>query len=114
MFPEKISNADIKKIKTLMDFDDAYTSKAHNFKNALDYYEQCSSLQFLPNIQVPSLIINAKNDSFLGPDCYPVLETDNNPNLHLEMPNYGGHVGFWGKNNITYTEKRALEFFESL
>lgn len=114
MFPEKISNADIKKIKTLMDFDDAYTSKAHNFKNALDYYEQCSSLQFLPNIQVPSLIINAKNDSFLGPDCYPVLETDNNPSLHLEMPNYGGHVGFWGKNNITYTEKRALEFFESL
>ena len=114
MFPEKISNADIKKIKTLMDFDDAYTSKAHNFKNALDYYEQCSSLQFLSNIQVPSLIINAKNDSFLGPDCYPVLETDNNPNLHLEMPNYGGHVGFWGKNNITYTEKRALEFFESL
>lgn len=114
MFPEKISNADIKKIKTLMDFDDAYTSKAHHFKNALDYYEQCSSLQFLPNIQVPSLIINAKNDSFLGPDCYPVLETDNNPNLHLEMPNYGGHVGFWGKNNITYTEKRALEFFESL
>jgi len=114
MFPEKISNADIKKIKTLMDFDDAYTSKAHNFKNALDYYEQCSSLQFLPNIQVPSLIINAKNDSFLGPDCYPVLETDNNPNLNLEMPNYGGHVGFWGKNNITYTEKRALEFFESL
>lgn len=114
MFPEKISNADIKKIKTLMDFDDAYTSKAHNFKNALDYYEQCSSLQFLPNITVASLIINAKNDSFLGPDCYPVLETDNNPNLHLEMPNYGGHVGFWGKNNITYTEKRALEFFESL
>ncbi len=114
MFPEKISNADIKKIKTLMDFDDAYTSKAHNFKNALDYYEQCSSLQFLPNITVASLIINAKNDSFLGPDCYPVLETDNNPNLYLEMPNYGGHVGFWGKNNITYTEKRALEFFESL
>lgn len=114
MFPEKISNDDIKKIKTLMDFDDAYTSKAHNFKNALDYYEQCSSLQFLPNIQVPSLIINAKNDSFLGPDCYPVLETDNNPNLHLEMPNYGGHVGFWGKNNITYTEKRALDFFDSI
>ncbi|MBO0341891.1 YheT family hydrolase [Flagellimonas profundi] len=114
MFPGKISDADIKKIKTLKDFDDIYTSKAHNFKDALDYYEKSSSLQFLPSIKVPSLIINAKDDSFLGPECYPVKETDENSHLFLETPNYGGHVGFWGKNNITYTEKRALEFFNSI
>ncbi|MAU17730.1 MAG: alpha/beta hydrolase [Muricauda sp.] len=114
LFPEMISDTDIKKIKTLKDFDDIYTSRAHNFKDALDYYEQCSSLQFLPNIKVPSLIINAKNDSFLGPECFPVKETDSNPKLYLETPNYGGHVGFWGKNNITYTEKRALAFFNSI
>ncbi|MBA4745102.1 MAG: alpha/beta fold hydrolase [Muricauda sp.] len=114
MFPEKISEADIKKIKTLKDFDDIYTSKAHNFKDALDYYHKCSSLQFLPNIKVPSLIINAKNDSFLGPECYPIKETENNHSLYLETPTYGGHVGFWGKKNITYTEKRALDFFNSI
>ncbi|AEM70183.1 alpha/beta hydrolase fold protein [Allomuricauda ruestringensis DSM 13258] len=114
MFPEKISEADIKKIKTLKDFDDIYTSKAHHFKDALDYYHKCSSLQFLSNIKVPSLIINAKNDSFLGPECYPIKETTNNHSLYLETPTYGGHVGFWGKKNITYTEKRALDFFNSL
>lgn len=114
LFPDKINDADIKKIKTLKDFDDIYTSKAHNFKDALDYYEKSSSLQFLPNIIVPSLIINAKDDSFLGPECYPVKETDKNPHLYLETPNHGGHVGFWGKNNITYTEKKALSFFDSL
>jgi len=114
LFPEKISDADIKRIKTLKDFDDIYTSRAHNFKDALDYYEKSSSLQFLPSINVPSLIINAKDDSFLGPECYPVKETDNNDKLYLETPSYGGHVGFWGKNNITYTEKRALDFFDSI
>ena len=114
MFPDKISDDDIKNIKTLKDFDDTYTSKAHNFKDALDYYEKSSSLQFLPNITVPSLIINAKNDSFLGPECYPIKETGENPHLYLETPNHGGHVGFWGKNNITYTEKKALSFFDSL
>jgi Predicted hydrolase of the alpha/beta-hydrolase fold len=114
LFPERITNADIKKIKTLKDFDDIYTSRAHHFKDALDYYEQCSSLQFLPNIAVPSLIINAKDDSFLGPECYPFKEVENNTNLYLETPTYGGHVGFWGKNNITYTEKRAVDFFDSL
>ncbi|NDV41894.1 YheT family hydrolase [Flagellimonas sediminis] len=114
LFPEHITNADIKRIKTLKDFDDIYTSRAHHFKDALDYYEQCSSLQFLPDIAVPSLIINAKDDSFLGLECYPFKEVENNPNLYLETPTYGGHVGFWGKNNITYSEKRALDFFESI
>jgi len=114
LFPGKISDADIKRIKTLKDFDDIYTSKAHHFKDALDYYEKSSSLQFLPQIKVPSLIINAKDDSFLGPECFPFKETEKNQNLYLETPNYGGHVGFWGKNNITYTEKRALDFFDSI
>ncbi|WP_375325741.1 YheT family hydrolase [Flagellimonas sp. GZD32] len=114
MFPGQIKEQDIKKIKTLKDFDDTYTSKAHQFKDALDYYEQCSSLQFLPHIKVPSLIINAKNDSFLGPECYPFKEVENNSKLYLETPTYGGHVGFWGKDNITYTEKKATSFFNSL
>ncbi|SDQ10655.1 YheT family hydrolase [Flagellimonas zhangzhouensis] len=114
MFPDQITEQEIRKIKTLKDFDDTYTSKAHQFKDALDYYEQCSSLQFLPNIKVPSLIINAKNDSFLGPECYPFKEVEKNPNLYLETPTYGGHVGFWGKDNITYTEKKAVTFFNSI
>ncbi|MBW8242371.1 alpha/beta fold hydrolase [Muricauda oceani] len=114
LFPNKITDSDIKKIKTLKDFDDIYTSRAHGFKDALDYYQKSSSLQFLPTIQVPSLIINAKNDSFLGKECYPFTATENNPSLYLETPTFGGHVGFWGKNNITYTEKRALDFFDSL
>ncbi len=26
------------------------------------------------------------------------------------MPKYGGHVGFIGKGNVYYNERRALEF----
>lgn len=111
-FPEIISIADINKIKTLKDFDDVYTSKAHGFKDALDYYEKSSSLQFLPNIKVPSLIINALDDSFLSPECFPVKEAKNNANLFLEMPKNGGHVGFFGRGNVYYNEKRALEFIK--
>lgn len=111
LFPNKISKGDIQNIKTLIDFDDIYTSPAHGFKNALDYYEKCSCLQFLPNIKIPTLIINAKNDSFFGPECYPYKEAEKNPNLYLETPKYGGHVGFYGKDNITYSEKRAIKFF---
>ncbi|MDU8886269.1 alpha/beta fold hydrolase [Yeosuana sp. MJ-SS3] len=109
-YPELISYSDIKAIKTLKDFDDIYTSKAHGFKDALDYYEKCSSLQFLYNIKIPTLIINAKNDSFLSPECFPIKEAKGNANLFLEIPEYGGHVGFFSQDNIFYNEKRALDF----
>jgi predicted alpha/beta-fold hydrolase len=113
-FPNLISIADYKSIKTLIDFDHIYTSKAHGFKDAFDYYEKASCLQFLPNIKVPSLIINALNDSFLSADCYPVKAAKQNPNLYLEMPQYGGHVGFINKGSVYYNEMRALEFVKSL
>jgi len=112
-FPDSISVTDYKSIKNLIDFDHVYTSKAHGFKDALDYYEKASCLQFLPNIEVPSLIINALNDSFLSPACYPVKEAKQNPNLYLEMPQYGGHVGFIDKGNVYYNELRALEFVKN-
>ncbi|WP_347925711.1 alpha/beta fold hydrolase [Pontimicrobium sp. SW4] len=110
-YPDILSVKEITSIKTLIDFDDVYTSKAHGFKDALDYYTQCSSLQFLPNIKIPTLIINALNDSFLSPECYPVKEAKANSCLHLEMPNHGGHVGFIQLKSYYYNEKRALEFF---
>ncbi|MDO7171212.1 YheT family hydrolase [Mariniflexile sp. AS56] len=113
-FVDVLSEDEIHSIKTLMDFDTVYTSKAHGFKDALDYYEQCSSLQFLPNIKTPTLIINALNDSFLSSECYPVKEAKQNPYLYLEMPQFGGHVGFIDKKNVYYNEKRALEFIKSI
>jgi len=114
LFPEKISDAEIKNVITLKDFDDIYTSRAHGFKDALDYYEQCSSLQFLPKIKTPALILNARNDSFLGPECFPEKEAENNPQLFLEVSKYGGHVGYYGSKNITYNEKRVINFFNEV
>ena len=113
-YPEKLSNANLSAIKTLRDFDEFYTSKAHGFLNALDYYEKSSSLQFLPHITVPTLLINALNDSFLSSECYPVKEAKHNDQLYLEMPNFGGHVGFIQKGGMYYNEMRALEFVKSL
>ncbi|NHF58829.1 alpha/beta fold hydrolase [Flavobacteriaceae bacterium TP-CH-4] len=114
LFPEKITDADIKAVETLKDFDDIYTSRAHGFKDALDYYTQCSSRQFLPNIPIPSLIINARNDSFLGPECYPHQEAEQNPQLFLEVTDYGGHVGFFDQGNAYYNEKRAIKFLNEV
>lgn len=114
LFPEKISDSDIKSVITLKDFDDIYTSRAHGFKDAIDYYTKSSCRQFLPNLKIPTLIVNAQNDSFLGDRCYPIEEAKENPNLYLEIPKYGGHVGFYGQKNISYTEKRTIKFINEV
>ncbi len=113
-FPDLILDTDIKKIKTLKDFDDIYTSRAHGFIDALDYYKKSSCLQFLDTIKTPSLIINARNDSFLGTECYPYEAAKKNPFISLEVPEYGGHVGFFGPKNISYSEKKAINFIKGL
>ena len=112
-YPEDLTVEMFCSITTLRDFDEVYTSKAHGFKDAAEYYAKCSCRQFLPNIKTPTLIINALNDSFLSPECYPVKEAKTNANLYLEMPKHGGHVGFIGKKNVYYNERRALEFIAS-
>ncbi len=109
-FPDKMCELELKKIKTLLDFDNIYTSKAHGFKDAYDYYQKNSCNQFLPFIKVPVYLLNAKNDSFLNSDCYPVAITENSSIIHLETPLYGGHVGFFQTNNLYYSEKRTLAF----
>lgn len=109
-FPEAMNSEELKKIKTLLDFDNLYTAKAHGFKDAYDYYEKSSSLQYLPSIKIPVLILNAKNDSFLSPECYPVALANNSENIYLETPKHGGHVGFHNTNKLYYSEKRTLEF----
>ena len=110
-FPEAITKAKIKSIKTLNDFDEVYSSRAHGFKNAQDYYEKCSSLQFLNAIKIPVLILNALNDSFLSEACFPFEAAKSNPNMFLETPKHGGHVGFINCGGYYYNETRALEFF---
>lgn len=107
-FPEKMTAADYNKITSLLEFDNVYTAPAHGFKDAFDYYEKNSSLQFLPNIQIPVYILNAENDSFLSSECYPTELASKMKNIHLEVPKYGGHVGFH-KTNKFYQLKAVVQ-----
>lgn len=114
-FPDQISLEPFKKIKNLMDFDDAYTAPIHGFENALDYYEKSSSKSFLKNIKVPTLVINAMNDPFLSDECLDHTLFESLEHVHFETPEHGGHVGFVTRNQqgIYWSEQRALAFCEN-
>jgi predicted alpha/beta-fold hydrolase len=111
-FPDRIDDTDYHRIKNFFDFDDRYTAPIHGFKNALDYYEQCSSRPHIPSITVPTLIVNALNDPFLSPQCFPHREANTNPNVTLLTPRSGGHVGFvqFNNENRYWSEQVAIQF----
>ncbi len=94
VMPGKIHDRDYGRLRTFKDFDDRYTAPLHGFADAEDYWRQCSCRPVLKQISIPTLLINARNDPFLADACYPISEAEANPNLHLEMPASGGHVGF--------------------
>ncbi len=102
----------LNKVRTLQEFDDIFTGPIHGFKNAIDYYTQSSAIRVVTNIKIPTLIVNAKNDPFLSPECYPEELLKNHAYVTFESPEHGGHVGFaqFTKNGLYWSEERALEF----
>ena len=104
------------KAKTFAEFDDAVTAPLHGFAGMQDYYDRCSSAQFLKDIMRPTLIINARDDPFMTPDVIP--DSDRlSENVTLEIADTGGHVGFveggtpWRPSY--YLPPRILGFLDS-
>ena len=77
-----LKKEDIKKIKTLWTFDDAYTAKIHDFGTAKEYYDRSSAKQYLKNIQTSTLIIHALDDPFMSKE---ILPEDNEISKHIKL-----------------------------
>jgi uncharacterized protein len=99
-------------IKSLLDFDDAYTAPLHGFNGAIDYYTRNSSINFLHGILIPTLIVNTKNDPFLSPECFPIEQLRDHRFVKLEIPDRGGHVGFavLSRTGLYWSEERAIKW----
>jgi uncharacterized protein len=86
--PQRVSRA-----STFREIDDLYTAPVHGFKDAEDYWTRSSSKPWLKHIEVPTLLINARNDPFLPPSALPT-RAQVSAALEMLYPNSGGHVGF--------------------
>lgn len=114
--PGLISDEGLDEIRDFKTFDDRYTAPLYGFRDAHDYWEKASCKPHLMEIRVPSLLINALDDPFLTPECFPRDEAVGNPHLFLETPANGGHVGFirFANDGTYWHEKRAVQFFKEV
>ncbi len=107
---------DLDRLDNFLDFDHQITAPLHGFAGVEDYYRRCSCRQFLPRIQVPTLILHAQDDPFMYPDTVPGAG-ELGPGVTLELSRRGGHVGFvggalpgWGRY---WLDQRIPDFFRS-
>ena len=79
--------------KTFAEFDDAVTAPLHGFSGKDEYYDKCSSIGYLSDIRIPTLIINALDDPFMTPAGLP-SPNQLSDSVTLELSSAGGHIGF--------------------
>nr|WP_029404814.1 hydrolase [Stutzerimonas stutzeri] len=83
----------LKGMRTFWDFDGRFTAPLHGYADATDYYRRASSRYFLPDIRIPTLLIQAEDDPFVFRHSVP--EPDElSATTTLELHRTGGHVGF--------------------
>jgi len=108
-FPEHYDLEQLRRMATLWELDEHYTAPLNGFRDAADYYSQCSGRYFLDDIRLSTLLVTAGNDPFFDASCYPFEQARANDQLHFEAPAGGGHVGFWGGPGHWWLEQRFMQ-----
>lgn len=126
-FPDLFDRSAMLASRDLYAFDNIVTAPLHGFRDTDDYWHRAASKQVLRDIAVPTLVLNARNDPFL-PARYLPGNADVGAAVHLEQPQYGGHVGFFMPHpgwlgqlpllplagHIDWMPTRILGFFDTL
>ncbi|MEX0617841.1 MAG: alpha/beta fold hydrolase [Pseudohongiellaceae bacterium] len=101
------SLGNLRRLTSIWQFDDGVTAPLHGFGSAKDYYDKSSSLGYLEGIEIPTLLIQSRDDPLIPalslpqPGCL-------NDNVKLELSDRGGHVGFFSDARPDWLESRIL------
>jgi predicted alpha/beta-fold hydrolase len=93
----RYSRGDLEGLNSVYQIDDRITAPSFGFGNALHYYETQSALGFLDAIRVPTLLIQSKDDTFIPFRVFESHAVRANPRIELIATEYGGHLGFIGR-----------------
>jgi len=101
-------------IRTVRQFDDAYTAPHFGFRDAGDYYHRASAMRIVDRIRVPALVITAEDDPFVPSRPFRDPKIAGNPNIVLKICEHGGHCGFVGPGSGDddgyWAERQIVDF----
>jgi uncharacterized protein len=106
----------LRAIKTVREFDAAYTAPYFGFESAEDYYYRASSMRIVDRIRVPTLVITSEDDPFVPSQPFHDPKVAGNPYIDLRISPHGGHCGFVGaasaEDDGYWAERQIVDFVE--
>jgi uncharacterized protein len=93
----RYSRSDFAGLNSVFQIDDRITAPSFGFGDAPNYYQTQSAIGYLDAIRVPTLLIQAKDDTFIPFDIFEASAVKANPHIQLIATEYGGHLGFIGR-----------------
>lgn len=115
-FPGLLDAAEIRRVRTMRDFDNVVTAPLHGFAGSDDYWNRASSKPWLRAIRVPTLVLNARNDPLVPARSLPTKD-EVSACVTLEQPRQGGHAGFAHgpfPGSIDWLPARLLHYFSTI
>lgn len=112
LWPGEYDLAPLGGLRTIRQFDDAYTAPRAGFGTAENYYHQVSAMRLIDRVKIPTLIIGSEDDPFEPPEQFRRPEVTGNPNVRVLVSRHGGHCGFLSADGY-YAESTALKFLSA-
>ena len=81
-------------MRGIRDYDEAVVAPMHGFRDAADYYAQCSGKKFIAQITTPVLIVHAANDPWIPTAIYTDQDWPGDGAVTAILTADGGHMGF--------------------
>lgn len=98
----------LKNVFTVRGFDEAYTAPAGGFTNRDEYYSLCSARQYLPRIEIPTVLLTAADDPFVEFNHYKNAKISDSTVVHIEP--HGGHLGYISRQETPLGSHRWLDY----
>jgi uncharacterized protein len=113
-FPGQVDLSNIHRVNSFQTYDEYCSAPLNGFATTEAMYSASSATYLLANIQVPCLMVQAKNDPFLAENSFPEAVAEQNPMLTLEICKTGGHVGFLSNRYDWYLDHRFAAFLNQV
>ncbi|HKT81201.1 MAG TPA: alpha/beta fold hydrolase [Vicinamibacterales bacterium] len=114
--PGRFDISTLAAVRTVREFDAAYTAPYFGFDGADDYYYRASAMRVVDQIRVPTLIITAEDDPFVPARPFRDPKVSANASITLHLCQHGGHCGFVGvKSGMDdgyWAESQIVDFVE--
>ena len=113
-FPDLFDLTPLQRVRTVRQFDEAYTAPHHGFTDATDYYYRASALRIVSRIRRPTLILTAADDPFVPVGPFSAPDITANPHITVVLTEHGGHCAYVERRESGYdgywAEREVVRF----